>query len=445
MIKGWWQREIAIELQLFWERFLAGERPELVIQAPPQHGKSVQVIEFIAWISGQNPDMKTIYTSFSDRLGVRANLRLQRIFDSDKYKKIFPVLRLSQKRGEALRNNDILEYVKYEGYFRNTTVCGSITGESLDMGIIDDPIKGREEAGSLTIREKTWDWFTDDFFSRFSDKAGLLAILTRWHVDDPIGRLIAISPDIKVLSYPAIAIKDELNRKTGEVLFPEHKPLDFILKRKERYTTASFEALYQQNPIVVGGNIIRGEWFPRLKLAPTIEYRKIYGDTAQKTKEHNDYSVFQCWGKGTDGKIYLLDQIRGKWEAPELRRRALDFWNKHKSVTGQGALREMKIEDKSSGTGLIQDLKNSDRIPISGIERNKDKLTRVMDVAKYIESGYVCLLEGSPFINDFINECEAFTPDDTHAFDDQVDPLCDAITDMLASKPKGFFDVDWKK
>ncbi len=443
MKQGWWQREIALKLQIFYEQFVAGLRPKLIIQAPPQHGKSVQVIEFIAWICGHNPELRIIYTSFSQRLGIRANLRLQRIFDSAKYKKIFPDLLLSQKRGDALRNNDILEYMGCEGYFRNTTVCGSITGESLDIGVIDDPIKGREEAGSITIRDKTWDWFTDDFFTRFSEEGALLAILTRWHVDDPIGRLIKAMPNIEVLSYPAIAIKDEPHRKTGEVLFPEHKSLEFLLERKNTFDVSSWEALYQQNPIIIGGNIIKGSWFPRLSMIPPIKYRKIYADTAQKVKQHNDYSVFECWGYTEDKRIVLLDMIRNKWEAPDLRRAAVDFWNKHVAVTGMGALREMVVEDKSSGTGLIQELKRTDRIPIKGLERNIDKLTRVMDIASFIEQGYVCLLENASYTNDFINECEAFSGDMSHAHDDQIDPMCDAITDMLAARPMGFFDLDW--
>lgn len=443
MKKGWWQREIAVELQQFYEDFIAGKKPQLVIQAPPQHGKSIQVVDFVAWLCGINPNWKIIYTSFSDRLGVRANLRLQRIFDSDKYKKIFPALKLSQKRGEGLRNNEILEYVGKEGFFRNTTVCGAITGESLDIGIIDDPIKGREAAGSPTIREKTWDWFTDDFFTRFSEDGALLAILTRWHIDDPIGRLIAKDSSVKVLCYPAIAIKDDANRKIGEALFPEHKSIDFLLKRKTTLVTSSWESLYQQNPIIIGGNIIRGEWFPRVKTMPIIKYRKIYGDTAQKVKQHNDYSVFECWGYTEDKKIILLDMKRGKWEAPDLKRTAIEFWNKHKAIAGQGVLREMMIEDKSSGTGLIQELKRVDKIPIKGIERNIDKLTRVMDIASFIESGYVCLLEDAPYVHDFISECEAFAGDMSHAHDDQIDPMCDAITDMLATKPKGFMDMDW--
>lgn len=439
---GWWQKEMAAELQLFYEQLAEGQRPKLVIEAPPQHGKSKMIVEFITWVAGKDPDLKTIYTSFSERLGVRANLQCQRIYESEKYKKVFPetlINSVGMSAGDAknaTRNREMLEYVGREGYFRNTTVRGSITGESLDLGVIDDPIKGREEAGSEAIRDKTWDWFTDDFFTRFSDDAGLLAILTRWHVDDPIGRLrLQLGDEVRVVSYPAIATKNEQHRKIGEPLFPEHKSLEFLLERKAAMAAVNWEALYQQNPQIVGGEIIKGQHFARYKQPPIIKQRMVYADTAQKTAERNDFSVFECWGKGEDNKIYLLDLIRGKWEAPELERRAIAFWNKHKAADAVvlGALRKMKVEDKSSGTGLIQSIKAKGQIPIEGVERNKDKYTRVMDVLGYIESGYVCLPEDAPFTNDFIEECEAFTADDSHLHDDQVDPMIDAINDMLAT------------
>lgn len=437
---GWWQEEIAQELQQFFVDLCAGKRPKLVIQAPPQHGKSVQIIDFIAWLAGKNPDLRTIYTSFSERLGIRANLRLQRLYDSEIYKEIFPGTKINSSNsvtisGQCLRNREIIEYVQRDGYFRNTTVRGSITGESLDLGIIDDPIRGRQDANSETIRDAAWDWFTDDFFTRFSEDAGLLCILTRWHVDDPIGRLIGRYPDVKLLSYPAIAVNDEKHRKAGEALFPEHKSVEFLLERKAVMDTANWLALYQQSPTIIGGEIIRGGWFGRYTVPPVIKYRKIYGDTAQKTKERNDFSVFECWGFGEDNRIYLLDMIRGKWEAPELKKRAVDFWNKHKASTPtMGALRNLMIEDKASGTGLIQDIRSEAKIPVKGIERTKDKLTRVQDVLSYIESGYVFLPADASFVSEFVAECEAFTSDDSHAFDDQIDPMCDAINDMIAVK-----------
>ncbi len=196
-----------------------------------------------------------------------------------------------------------------------------------------------------------------------------------------------------------------------------------------------FTSQYQQSPTGLGGNIIKGEYFIRYTVLPKIKYRLIYSDTAQKTAERNDYSVFQCWGAGIDGKIYLLDQIRGKWEAPELMRRALAFWAKHivQDVKELGQLRKMKVEDKASGTGLIQTIKAEGQFPIDGIERHKDKLTRVMDGLPYLEARMVCVPAEAPWINDYIAEMEAFTSNDSHTFDDQVDPTMDAIADLLST------------
>jgi predicted phage terminase large subunit-like protein len=442
MKRGWWQREISRELQRYYDDMVAGTRPKLVIEAPPQHGKSRMVVEFLSWLAGKNPDTKVIFASYSDRLGIRANRDLQRIYATRRYRMIFPGTQTSltsfnnDDPTPALRTQTIIEYAGRLGSFRNTTVRGAINGESLDLGVIDDPIKGSDDAGSKTVRDRTWEWLTEDFFTRFSEHAGLLAILTRWHVDDPIGRLKdELGDKLRIVSYPAIAVRDESYRKEGEPLFPEHKSLEFLLERKSIMATAAWEALYQQNPQVIGGYIIKGRWFGRYTQLPILKYRMVFADTAQKTAERNDYSVFQCWGVGKeDGKIYLIDQIRGKWEAPELKRRAIDFWAKHKAFDSSkfGPLRQMKVEDKASGTGLIQELKFPAGIPVRGVERVTDKLTRVMDVVGYIEAGHVVLPENAPFANDFIAECEAFTADDSHLHDDQVDPMIDAIGEMLA-------------
>jgi predicted phage terminase large subunit-like protein len=273
---SWFQKEIAYALMQFYQDYKAGKRPKLIIEAPPQHGKSVQVIEFISWLAGHDSKAKTIYTSFSERLGIRANLRLQRIFDSPKYKHVFTthlntsnVVAIS---GQYLRNREILEYVDSEGYFRNTTIRGSITGESLDIGIIDDPLKGREEAQSATIREKTWDWLTDDFLTRFSDDGALLIIGTRWHIDDPIGRLRDLHKDIQVLSYKAIAEEDEKNRSKGDALFPSHKSIEFLLERKKLMSSLSWESLYQSNPIINTGTLFKQSDFKYYKESEIFIY-----------------------------------------------------------------------------------------------------------------------------------------------------------------------------
>lgn len=441
MKRGWFAKDIADNLQWFAEELIAMRSPKMVIAAPPQHGKSLNAVDLITWVAGRAPYLRTIYTSFSERLGVRANLRVQRIMSSSKYQRVFPDVKLD-KEGST-RNRELIEFAGEDGYFRNTTVNGAINGEGLDFGLIDDPLKGRKEANSQVAKTAAWDYFTDDYFTRFSDGAGFLVIATRWALDDPTGHIIEEFGDkVRVLKYPAIATEDDTHRKEGEPLFPELKSLGFLNERKKVMSSASFEALYQGNPRHVGGIIIHIEWFKYYTVVPQLLYRVIYGDTAQKTKEANDYSVFECWGVGVDGKIYLLDLIRDKWEAPELKTRAVAFWNKHLAYDEltYGALRVMKVEDKVSGTGLIQEIAKDGRIPIIGIERNVDKLTRVMDIVGHMESGYVVLPEGAPFVSDFLNECEDFRADLGHAHDDQIDPMVDAIKDMLGS-PLSMFDA----
>ena len=104
-------------------------------------------------------------------------------------------------------------------------------------------------------------WFTDDFFGRFSDHAGFLMIMTRWHLEDPAGQWLEHFPETKVLRYPAIAEKDEPFRKKGQPLFPELKSLDFLNARRKVLTQASWESIYQQSPIIPGGDMFPIERF----------------------------------------------------------------------------------------------------------------------------------------------------------------------------------------
>jgi len=427
--RGAWPREVALELQAFYEAYERGERPILVIQAPPQHGKSTLVTYFLAWCLGRNPDTRQIYASYSERLGIRANLTLQRVMTSRLFKKVFPECRIPEKNavtisGQKLRNREIIQTEgKYEGYFRNTTVAGAITGESLDLGVIDDAHKNREEANSPVVREKIWAWFNDDFRTRFSEFGGLLIIMTRWHVDDMVGRMIAAQEgfEMRLLRYPAIA-------ENGEALFAEHKSVDFIMARKKTMSPASFAALYQQQPVVVGGELFKDEYFRYYSEFPKVAWRAIYADTAQKTGNHNDYTVFQCWGRTEEGKAIMMDMIRGKWETPEMIQRARMFYEKHAAYKKAGEFRGMRIEDASSGSGAIQVLRK-EGFAVNPIEKRKiDKWNRGDDVVPFFEAGLVLLPRGRPWLSDYMAEMTAFP---AGAHDDMADATIDAVKDIF--------------
>ncbi len=202
------------------------------------------------------------------------------------------------------------------------------------------------------------------------------------------------------------------------------------LQAGDPYTTSS---QYQQNPSPVGGGMFKDKWWKMYDiLPPDIDLMRIYADTAQKTKERNDYTVFQLWARSMSKGIFLVDQMRGKWEAPELESTMVEFWNKHKPTQFKpfGA-QVVKVEDKSSGSSLIQSIQRDYFIPVEAIQRNTDKVLRAMGVVKYFASGYIHLPADAPWVNDYKDEFRKFTPMMTHKNDDQIDPTMDAVEDLL--------------
>jgi predicted phage terminase large subunit-like protein len=447
-VYNWFIEDLTRQLQQFWVDYKAGKRPILIINTPPQHGKSWAVSDFCAWIIGLQPTIRIIYGSFSDNLGIRCNTQLQRFFFNSKFSKIFPDHQMSRKavisQGTAAKkNSNFIEFWEKDnldkfGYFRNTTVQGAVTGETLDIGIIDDPVKGRQEANSPTVSQRIWNWFNDDFGTRFDDKAGLIIIQTRWATNDLTGRILEKKGHkVKVLNYPAIATKDESNRKTGEVLFPELKSFEFLMDRKATMFEAYWEALYQGNPTIAGGNLFKDNWWKWWSYkntgVPHIQYKFIVADTAQKAKKENDWTIFHCWGYGFDGRIYLLDRFRQKLEAPALRREAELFYRKHdtpRKEVGDPILRGMYIEDKSSGIGLIQELRVKGLL-VFEVPRNTDKIFRAHDTAPFVEAGLVVIgldLEG---IDNLTKEAREFPNSE---FDDEIDTMMSAVEVVYINK-----------
>jgi hypothetical protein len=328
MIWGWWTQEVAWQLQRFYNDMVAGRRPKLAIAAPPQTGKSWAATDFIAYVAGKMPDKKTIFGSYSDDLGVRTNNDLQRIIMGAPFRKIFPDTKISDETSVTgsdrwKRNSTLIEFINHQGSFRNTTVSGQINGLELHLGVIDDPLKGRAEAHSVNARNRAWDWFADDFLSRFAKDAALLVIMTRWHVDDIIGRYMDRFPDVRVLSYPAIAEHDEVFRRKGEALFPELKPLEFLLERKKLLTQPSWESLYQQHPIVVGGGQFPIE---KLRVLPVFDQSKVtnsirYWDKAASDSDDAAFTAGVLMHAMSDGSFVISHIARGQWSARQRRAR----------------------------------------------------------------------------------------------------------------------------
>jgi predicted phage terminase large subunit-like protein len=444
MAWGWWVQEISEQLQLFFEDLITGKRPKLVVEAPPQHGKSWAATDFAAWVSGKNPDTKTIFASYSEALGRRTNRELQRRFRSPRHEAIFGRPQIGVP-GYA-SNEWHIEYTGYAGSFRNTTVDGPVNGQELHLGIIDDPVKGRLEANSKLIRDNTWAWLMDDFLSRFADRAGLLLMMTRWHVDDPVGRMMQKYPNMKVLRYPAIAETDEPHRCKGEALFPQLKPLDFLRERQNGMSQASWESQYQQNPFIVGGGQlpvaklqIMPVWDPRW-IPKSIVASVRYWDKAGTVGDPDAaFTAGVLAHKLNDGRYVIEHVVHGQWSALDRETRI--------KVQAQRDAKECKNYqvwvEQEPGSGGKESAENTLR-NLAGFRAYADRVTGSKEVraepfCAQVQAGNVYLVAGE-WVTNFLDEAEAW-PNGKHK--DQIDAAAGAFAKLIAGSTYNLNFKEW--
>lgn len=248
-----------------------------------------------------------------------------------------------------------------------------------------------------------------------------ILIMQRLHVDDLVGWTKQTEPD--EWEYVEVPALDENNNSFWE----ERYPAKDLIKMRDT-NMYKFQAQYQQNPIIAGGQMIKSEWFQFYQSHPKYERIFIASDTAMKTGQHNDYSVFMVWGV-FQHSIYLIDMLRGKWEAPELLKNIRMLTSQYMLWENRLKASALYIEDKASGVGLVQQLKRESRLPVIPITVTKDKVTRVEEVLPTLEAGRVFL----PFERNYghnpqiIGECELFARDMSHSHDDIVDTLVHSI------------------
>jgi predicted phage terminase large subunit-like protein len=431
MLWGWWVQQVALELQQFYDDFIAGRRPVLILQAPPQHGKSITAEDLMAWAAGRNPDLKIIYASFSDDLGIRTNLALQRTIQNPLYQLAFGNTRIGEAGWQC--NNELIEFAGHRGSFRNVTVNGAVNGMELHLGVIDDPVKGRSDANSQLIRDKTWLWFTDDFRSRFARDSALLIIMTRWHVDDLAGRLVDRADNVRVLCYPAIAETRDDFRDQGEALFEKFKPLRMLQERKRELTQASWESLYQQHPVVVGGGILPIEKFKILPALNRSQIRKSvrYVDKAATAGGDGAYTAMVLMHAMKNGTFVIEDSTRGRWGVLE-REQKLKSLAAMDSMNIKGPY-EIIIEQEP-GSGGKESVEATIR-SLAGYRVFPDRVTgskqvRAEPFAAQVQAENVFLVEGH-WVRGFLEEAECFP---YGKFNDQIDAAAGAFA-RLTSKP----------
>ena len=415
-LPNWHIEVIAAEL----EACRRGEIKRLIINVPPRSLKShCASIAFPAWLLGHNPSAQIIVASYAQELSNKLSSDCRALFASSFYQDIFST-RLSPQR-QALQEFATTK----KGFRMATSVGGVLTGRGADFIIVDDPLKP-DDAFSDTQRKAANDWFDQTLYTRLNNKRDgcIILIMQRLHEDDLVGHVRPLE-DWKVVQFPAIAEADEIyeirspygirrfRRRAGEALHPEREPLEILNHVRETLRDYNFSAQYQQAPVPLGGEMVKTAWFKTYTAADKpakLEMILQSWDTANKPTELSDYSACTTWGI-KEKHIYLLHVFRKRLGYPELKR----------AVREQAELfrpHVILIEDKASGTQLIQELLSEGVHAIQKYEPTMDKVMRMHSVTSVIENGFVHLPDKAPWLPEYLHELSSF-PNGKH--DDQAD------------------------
>lgn len=409
-----------------------GEVKRLIINVPPRSGKSL--LASVAWpmfVMGYDPTRRLMCVSHTEALAREFSINRRTLAQSSWYRRLFPEMQLNSPRPRDLELR-----TTQHGYVYAAGVGGAVLGRGADLIIVDDPIKALA-ALSKAERRRVAEFYDNTLVTRLNDKihGAIVIVMQRLHEEDLVGHVLERG-QWEVVTLPAIARQESAYplsstpghthvRRAGEVLHGAREPLDKLEETRRAQGSLTFEAQYQQQPTPAGGLVIRRDWL-RWYDEPPEQFDRIVvsWDTASTLKEENDYSVGTVWGAvGLD--FYLLDVVRSRLEAPDLRRRIVALSELHRADA-------TLMEDTELGRALTQDLRQTQRLRLLLQRPQYDKEARLLAQSARFEAGQVHLPHEAPWLGEYVDELLAF-PNAKH--DDQADSTSQALAYLTRWAP----------
>lgn len=438
-LPNWHIEVLAAKLVACW----LGDCLRLIINVPPRHLKShCASIAFTAWLLGHHPTAQIINVSYGQDLADKLARDARSLMQHEWYQRLFPATHLSSQKQSV---NEFMTTA--QGYRLATSVGGVLTGRGGDYIIIDDPLKP-DEAVSDAQRRAVNHWYDHTLYSRLNDKRHgvIIIVMQRLHEDDLVGHVLA-QETWDVLSFPAIAECEETfrietlggsrqyTRKVGDVLHPERESRDTLARIRQTIGEYNYAGQYQQAPAPFGGGMVKRDWFKCHEAGQTpdaFDHIIQSWDTANKPTELSDFSV--CVTIGIKGSmIFLLHVLRKRLNYPDLKRAVREQEELHRATV-------VLIEDKASGTQLIQELVQDGCSIVKAVTPVGDKVMRMHTQVGPIENGFVSLPREAPWLAEYVHELTTF-PRGRH--DDQVDATSQAFAWIQESRRTMRFSYDF--
>ena len=408
------------------EAVQAGTLRRLIINVPPRSLKSLAVsVAFPAWLLGHNSAKEIICASYGQDLSDKFAGDCRNVMTSDWYGRLFGP-RLAAGRASLADLRTLRGGGRYA-----TSVAGPLTGRGGDLILIDDPLKP-DQALSEVERHNVNHWFDHTVMSRLNDKeqGAIVIIMQRLHLDDLVGHVVE-QGGWEVVSLPAIAEQEEtfvyasplgqkhVMRQVGDLLHPARESRETLQVLRATLGEYHFAGQYQQSPVPLGGGLVKHDWiryYEPYDLPAEFDQIMQSWDTANKETELSDFSVCTTWGIHGDVR-YLLHVLRRRMNFPDLKRAVGDLVREHRPAV-------VLIEDKASGTQLIQELRNNGISSIKEVKSEGSKVMRMHAQTSAFEGGFVRLPRQAPWLDTYVTELTTF-PKGRH--DDQVDSTAQAL------------------
>jgi len=395
----------------------------LIVELPPRHSKTMSVSKlFPSWVMGRNPDKRIMLVSYGASLAEKNSRYVRNTINKLDYQRLFPGVRLSKDSAAV----DAWDLEGYEGGCDALGIEGAATGKGAHLLICDDILKGRKTAESALQRDNIWETYSVDLYSRLEPGAAIIMVGTRWHIDDPVGRILKaeVDPDVDEagerwirLRLPALAEEDDpLKRQVGEALWPWRYPVERLLKIRGVAGEYNWNALYQQRPVPAEGGLFKRANFNLIPSTAVgeLSYAARFWDLAMSSKTSADYSAGVLMGQGQDGRIKVLDVVRRQVE-----------WDELAALMADTALRDgpgvmIGFEQAGYMSRAGQALSADPRLHhygIWGYPKDKDKFTNALNFASRVGLKVVDVVEAQ-WTGNYLDELCSF---DRGAHDDQVD------------------------
>ena len=417
------------------EEVRQGRCKRLIVNMPPRLLKSHAIsIAFPAWVLGHDPAKQILTVTYAQDLSDNFARKSRSLMTSGFYEALFDTRLL---RGREA----VSDYETTAGGCRlSTSVGGVLTGRGADIIIVDDALKA-DDALSEVRRRSVNEWFDNTLRSRLNNQetGAIIIVMQRLHADDLVAHVQQHEP-WDVLSFPAIAERDEyydfitpygrkqINRRAGELLQPSLLSQSTLESQRRAMTEYNFVAQYQQDPQPPSGIIVKRRWLKYYEpndLPKKFERIVQSWDTANKDSELANYSACTTWGL-KDRQMYLLDVFRRKLNFPELKRAVRELANLHNANV-------VLIEDKASGTSLIQELRAERFLLVQEAPKiDGDKVMRLHSQTAKIEGGFVLFPKQAHWLDAYLLELLTFPNAKT---DDQVDSTVYALAWMTLNLP----------